>query len=135
MTLTQNKRDSITNALIVGMSLSDAYIYAGLTPAEIADISEDDTYQHEFSVMIKQHEYGLLQRLNTVMSKQEKVGKEGAVTWALEHMYPQRYANKSAGEGKTVNVVFNTAQPRADGSEAPVFVDPADDREVVEIHN
>ena len=35
MILTQDKEDKIHNALIVGMALEDAYIYAGVTPQGI----------------------------------------------------------------------------------------------------
>lgn len=120
--LTQRQEDDITNALIVGMALEDAYVLAGLPPALIADLSEDDHWQRKFHKLSKEHEYGLLERLGKIMEKQERAGREGATTWALEHMYPQRYANKNVGEGRTVNIVL-------DGHK-----DPADDAEVVEIH-
>lgn len=117
------QKDSIFNALVVGMSLDDAYIFAGLTPAQIAQVTEDDELQARWAQIKKQHEYGLLMSLGTIIDKQSRAGKEGAVTWALEHMYPTRYANKNVGDGKTVNIVLNGQ------------ADPAKDTEVVEIHN
>lgn len=133
--LTQEQQDSIYNALVVGMSLDDAYVFAGLSPAQIEQVSEDEDFQSRWAQVIKGHEYGLLQKLNSVMEKQQHIGKEGAVTWALEHMYPQRYANKNQGDGKTVNIVFGQMQPKATGEMQPIYADPADDTEVVEIHN
>ena len=41
MILTQAKEDKIYNALVIGMALEDAYIYAGLTPSEIEEVTED----------------------------------------------------------------------------------------------
>jgi len=120
--MTEEQKDLIYNALIVGMSLDDAYIFAGLTPAQIQAVSDDETLQAEYAKITKQHEYGLLTKLSDVIDKQRNMGREGAVTWALEHLYPQRYANKNQGDGKTVNIVL-------DGHK-----DPAADTEVVEMH-
>lgn len=118
----EEQKDLIYNALVVGMSLDDAYVFAGLSPDQIQRVSDDPDMQAEFAKVIRQHEFGLLSKLNDVIEKQRNMGKEGAVTWALEHMYPQRYANKNQGDGKTVNIVL-------DGHK-----DPAADTEVVEMH-
>lgn len=133
--MTEEQKDLIYNALIVGMSLDDAYIFAGLTPAQIQAVSDDETLQAEYAKITKQHEYSLLTKLGDVIDKQRNMGREGAVTWALEHLYPQRYANKNQGDGKTVNIVFGQAQPKATGEMQPIYSDPAEDTEVVEIHN
>ena len=44
MTLTTDKQDKIHNALLVGIALEDAYIYAGLTAQEIEAVAEDTDY-------------------------------------------------------------------------------------------
>ena len=114
------QEDAIVNALLIGMVREDAFVYAGLSPQQIADIAEDEEWQMRLRKLEKEHEYDLLSRLKNIMTKQERAGKEGAVTWALEHMYP-RYSNKPQEEGKQIIINF------ADS-------DPADDKEVVEVH-
>lgn len=103
MILTQEKKDRIYNALIIGMDLSDAYIYAGLTPTEVEAVSNDTELQLEWKRMGKEFEYGLLQRITEISKKQERVGKEAATTWMLEHMVP-RYGSKAAPEVGTINI-------------------------------
>ena len=111
MAITAEQHDAIYNALLIGMTLKDAYVYAGFSPAQIAAAEEDEQLQLRWHQLIKQHEFALLDDLKGIIEKQTKMGKEGAVTWALEHMYSARYANKTAGEGKTVNIVFGSKDP------------------------
>lgn len=118
--LSQQQIDSITNAMLVGMARSDALVYAGLTTQQIAAIAEDEMWQSKFHKLEKDHEYGLLDRLKRVIEKQERAGKDSAVTWALEHMYP-RYSNKPQEEGKQIIINFGEK-------------DPAMDKERVEVH-
>lgn len=110
MVLTQAKEDKIYNALVIGMALEDAYIYAGLTPAEIEAVAEDPEYQTKWHQMVKQFEYGLLNRMNEVSIKQAKLGREQATTWMLEHMFP-RYSGKPQNEGGEVHLHFNNVDP------------------------
>lgn len=117
--ISTTQEDAISNALLIGMAREDAFVYAGLSPQQIADIAEDEEWQSRLRKLEKEHEYDLLARLKSIITKQERAGKEGAVTWALEHMYP-RYSNKPQEEGKQIIINF------ADN-------DPADDKEVVEI--
>lgn len=104
------KKDMIYNALLVGMSLEDAYIYAGLTEDEIVAVSENDALQMEYRRLTKNFEFSLLEQLGNIARKQEKLGKESATTWMLEHMFP-RYAGKPQEEGKIVNISFNNVDP------------------------
>lgn len=120
--MTQEQNELIQDALLIGMALDDAYIFAGLSPADIAAVSEDEELQASFAKTAKTFEYDLLTRLNKVVEKQSLVGNDHAITWTLEHMYPNRYANKTQGDGKTVNIVLNGNK------------DPATDTEVVEMH-
>ena len=53
MLLTQEKEDRIYNALVIGMALDDAYIYAGLTAQEIELVAEDTDLQIKFKRYIK----------------------------------------------------------------------------------
>ena len=105
-----DKKDKVYNALIIGMALEDAYIYAGLTADEIKEVSEDEALQLEFHQIIKSFEFGLLNQLNEVSKKQVKMGKETATTWMLEHMFT-RYSGKPQEEGKIVNISFNNIDP------------------------
>lgn len=110
MILTQAKEDKIYNALVIGMALEDAYIYAGLTPSEIEEVTEDTEHQLKWKRITKEFEYGLLNRMNEVSIKQAKLGREQATTWMLEHMFP-RYSGKPQNEGGEVHLHFNNVDP------------------------
>lgn len=104
------KKDKIYNALITGMALEDAYIYAGLSPTEIEAVSEDEELQREFHEQIKSFEFVLLNRINDISQKQVRMGKEAATTWMLEHMFP-RYSGKPQAEGGQVHLHFADSDP------------------------
>lgn len=110
MFLTQQKEDKIYNALVIGMALEDAYIYAGLTPEEIEGIAEDAAHQVKWKQIAKEFEFNLLNRMNEVSMKQAKLGREQATTWMLEHMFP-RYSGKPQNEGGEVHLHFNNVDP------------------------
>lgn len=110
MILTQAKEDKIYNALVIGMALEDAYIYAGLSPAEIEAVAEDTALQLKWRQISKEFEFGLLNRMNEVSVKQAKLGREQATTWMLEHMFP-RYSGKPQNEGGEVHLHFNNVDP------------------------
>lgn len=111
--ISRDQKDLIYNALIIGMDLADAYVYAGLTPTQIAAVAEDADLQAEWARYKKQHEFSLLTKLSEVMEKQKHMGKEGAVTWALEHMYP-RYGNKPTADGQPLTINLNVDKHGAD---------------------
>lgn len=110
MILTQQKEDKIYNALVIGMALEDAYIYAGLTPLEIEGLAEDTEHQIKWKQLTKEFEFGLLNRMSEVSQKQAKMGREQATTWMLEHMFP-RYSGKPQNEGGEVHLHFNNVDP------------------------
>ena len=110
MILAQQKEDKIYNALIIGMALEDAYIYAGLTPSEIEGLAEDTEHQIKWKQLTKEFEFGLLDRMVEVSQKQAKFGREQATTWMLEHMFP-RYSGKPQNEGGEVHLHFNNVDP------------------------
>lgn len=110
MILTQAKEDKIYNALVIGMALEDAYIYAGLTPSEIEAVAEDVDHQIKWKQLTKEFEFGLLNRMVEVSQKQAKMGREQATTWMLEHMFP-RYSGKPQNEGGEVHLHFNNVDP------------------------
>lgn len=87
------KKDLIFNALLVGMNLQDAYIYAGCTEREILEFSENAELQLEWQMISKKTEYGLLEKLQTVIDKQVNRGSESALTWFLQRLNP-RYTDK-----------------------------------------
>ena len=101
--ITQDKRDKIYNALLIGMALEDAYIYAGLTADEIVQVNEDTKLQAEWHQLIKSFEFSLLSDLQDVIRKQAKMGKEAALTWSLEKMFPC-YSGKPQGDVGTINI-------------------------------
>lgn len=87
------KQDLIYNAILIGMSLQDAYIYAGCTEAEILQLSEDEEFQMRMAKLSKEFEYGLLEKLGSVIDKQVNRGCESALTWLLTKTNP-RYTDK-----------------------------------------
>lgn len=110
MILTQDKQDKIYNALVIGMALEDAYIYAGLNADEIELAAEDPKLQLEWKRITKEFEFGLLKRMDEVSIKQAKLGREQATTWMLEHMFP-RYSGKPQNEGGEVHLHFSDKDP------------------------
>ena len=110
MTLTVAKEDKIHNALIIGMALEDAYIYAGLTPQEIEAVAEDAQLQTRWHQMIKEYEFTLVKRMNDISQKQAKVGREAATTWMLEHMFP-RYSGKPMNEHPPIHLHIDATDP------------------------
>lgn len=89
------KHDLIYNALLIGMDLRSACIYAGLTEAEISELLADDIQMARYKQLQKSFEYSLLEKLQTVCDKQMNMGKEAALTWMLERVNPERWGNKS----------------------------------------
>ena len=110
MFLTQEKEDRIYNALVIGMALEDAYIYAGLSPQEIELITEDTEHQLKYKRLSKEHEFGLIKRMNAISEKQAKLGREQATTWMLEHMYP-RYSGKPMSEMPDIHLHIDGTDP------------------------
>ena len=92
--LEQGKQDLIYNALLVGMEIHDAYIFAGLSEEEIEEVSANDELQAQWATIAKRFEFNLLQKLNKVIETQVHLGKESAITWMLAHSNP-RYADKA----------------------------------------
>lgn len=112
--LTHEEEDRIYNALVVGMTIHDAYIYAGLSPAQITEADEDTELQRKLSMMNKELEFRLLSRLDAIAAKQAKMGKEGATTWMLEKMFP-RYSAKPQTEMPVINLhVGNSSEDDAE---------------------
>lgn len=108
--LDQSKKDKIYNALIVGMALEDAYIYAGLTPQEMEDAGNDLFLQAEWKSIQKSFELDLLSKLTQVADKQVRLGKETAITWMLEHMYP-RYSGKPKEDAREIHIHIDGKDP------------------------
>ena len=110
MLITTEKQDKIHNALIIGMALEDAYIFAGLTPQEIEAVSEDTELQIKWRSIIKGYEFSLLKRMNDISAKQAKVGRETATVWMLEHEFP-RYSGKPMNDMPDIHLHIDGADP------------------------
>lgn len=108
--LSQNQKDDIYNALVVGMTLEDAYLYAGLTEAQIAEASSDPQQQVEWHKLTKHLEFSLLQRMNDISEKQMHMGKEAATAWMLEHLFP-RYSKAPRQDLGEIHVHMDTTDP------------------------
>lgn len=104
------KQDLIYNALLVGMSLNDAYVYAGCTEAEILAYSEDAEQQAQWARVQKGFEYGLLEKLQVVIDKQVNRGSESALTWLLQKTNP-RYTDKPQAALPDLHLHIDSADP------------------------
>lgn len=93
--IAQQKQDLIYNALLVGMDIKSALLYAGLTESEITECLSNDEMMSKWRGLGKSFEYGLLDKLNTIAEKQMNMGREGAVTWLLERVNPDRWSTKA----------------------------------------
>lgn len=106
------KSDLIYNAVLVGMSLQDAYIYAGCTEDEILRLSEDEEFQMRMAQLSKQFEYGLLEKLSCVIDKQVNRGSESALTWLLTKINP-RYTDKPQATLPDLHLHIDSQDPAA----------------------
>lgn len=106
----REKLDKIHNALLAGMSQADAFVYAGLTEAEIEFATNDHDLQRTFSQYNKSLEYSLLRQMREISEKQIRMGKEGATAWLLEKLYP-RYAAKPQNELPEIHLHMSDDEP------------------------
>lgn len=110
MLLTSEKEDKIYNALLVGMEIKDAFVYAGLTPKEIELVSEDEEHMRKYSAMTRELEFGLLSRMKDISQAQARRGCEHATTWLLEHMFP-RYSGKPQNDMPDIHLHLASTDP------------------------
>lgn len=106
----REKLDKIHNALLVGLSQADAFVYAGLTETEIELATKDPDLQRTFAATNKALEFTLLNRMNEISEKQVRMGKEGATAWMLEKLYP-RYGSKPQGELPEIHIHMKDDEP------------------------
>lgn len=104
--LTSDKQDKVYNALLVGMSLEDAYLYAGLTPDEIRLDKEDELNQQKWQQTKAELEFSLLGDMQRVTSKQIAQGRSEALQWRLEKFFP-RYSAKPQPNTGSINIIIN----------------------------
>lgn len=104
--LPSEKDDKVYNALCVGMSLEDAYIYAGATPEEIRLDKADEHNQGRWQQAKGELEFGLLTDMRRVASKQIHQGRSEALQWQLEKFFP-RYSAKPQPSTGTINIIVN----------------------------
>ena len=107
----QDKKDSVYNALLVGMTLEDAYVYAGLTPDEVVAANEDMFLQSQWKQVMKSLEMSLLTNMKTVADKQMKLGKSDATEWMLEHLF-SRYSGKPKENSGEIHIHLSDTDPK-----------------------
>lgn len=103
--LTVQQKDDIYNALLVGMALEDAMLFAKLSPDEMLWLQEDEKEQKWAHQLQKQLEFNLLSSMRDGAEKQISVGRTDATQWLLEHLYP-RYSAKAAQGSGAINFVI-----------------------------
>lgn len=108
----QDKKDSVYNALLVGMTLEDAYVYAGLTPDEVVAANEDIFLQSQWKQVMKSLEMSLLTNMKTVADKQVKLGKSDATEWMLEHLFA-RYSGKPKENSGEIHIHLSDTDPKS----------------------
>jgi len=113
VSLTQEQKDDIFNALIVGMQPEDAYLFAKLDIETINWIADDEQTQAWIKHVQKQLEYNLLTDMKNGAQRQIAVGKTDATQWLLEHLYP-RYSAKAAPDTGTINLILKRGEDTSD---------------------
>jgi len=106
MAISQEKKDKIYNACIVGMSPTDAYVYARLTPEEISELDSDPEYQRELGGIYREVEYNLLDNMRRAAVFQVGVGKHDATAWLLERLYPRYNIKNVQDTTGTIRIVM-----------------------------
>lgn len=101
------KMDLIYNASLVGMTLSDSFVYAGLTEDEIYEATTSPYYTSLFSKYSRELEFHLLNNVKRIADDRDL----SANTWMLEHLYP-RYSQKGVIEGKDIRILTNFSDPK-----------------------
>lgn len=111
----QSKIDNIFNALLVGMTTNDAFLYAGLNEDELYEATTSPHYVRTFQQYSKQLEFHLLSNVKRIADDKEL----NANTWLLEHLYP-RYSQKGQVDGAEIRLVMSGVDPK--------------EREICEVH-
>lgn len=124
VSLTNEQKDNIYNALVVGMAPEDAYIYAKLSPHDIVFCTEDEEFQAWIAQTQKHLEFSLLTDMKRGAEHQLSVGKTDATQWLLERLYP-RYAAKAVPNTGTINFILG----KEDTSDIETVVKPRDEIE------
>jgi hypothetical protein len=109
----EDKLDAIENALIVGMALEDAYIYAHLTDRELVEVQENQELQDHYAAYTKSFEYGLLDNLRRTCVQEIAHGKSETSRWLLERLYP-RYSGKAQPETQHISLHIDS-EPLPEG--------------------
>jgi hypothetical protein len=107
--MTEAQHDAVYNAIAVGMAIEDAYMYAGLSPQETLEASEDPALQTELTRYTKQLEYSLLDNMRVASRTQVANGKHEATAWLLERLYP-RYSQKAQGDIGRITLALSDAE-------------------------
>jgi hypothetical protein len=107
--ITQQQEDDIYNALLVGMAMDDAYVFAGLSPRQMVEISEDQEKQLMFRRLTRQLEFSLLDNMVTTSKRQMSQGKCDATTWLLEKLYP-RYKGVATDNSGKIEIICNKSE-------------------------
>lgn len=109
MTL-EDKKNSVINAVEVGMLPEDAYVFAGLSPSEIVIVDNDDSFQRRLAQSSRILENRLLVQMQNIAERQVRMGKEGATAWMLEKLFP-RYSSKPQESNVPVTINLSSADP------------------------
>lgn len=100
-------KDSIQNAILVGMSYDDALILAGATLEEINYLDKDEFFQRERKMYEKTLEKQLLNTLMDTIAIQAEKGKDHGLTWLLSKLNP-RYRGEEDPSANAGSIIINT---------------------------
>lgn len=124
-----SKIDSVINAVTVGMTPEDAYIFAGLTTQEIALLEGDEDLQRRLKQCSRALEHHLLMQMSDIANKQVRMGKEGATAWLLEKLFP-RYSSKP--QESAVPVTINLGQQDPASLDTVTIMNPAESEQLLQ---
>ena len=100
-------KDSIQNAILVGMSYDDTLILAGATLDEMNELEKDEFFQRERKMYEKTLEKQLLNTLMDTIAIQAEKGRDHGVTWLLSKLNP-RYRGEEDPTANAGSIIINT---------------------------
>ena len=118
-----NIKETILNALIAGMSYTDALVLSMADEQQIEELDNDQLFQMQCKQTSKSLELRLLKTLEDIIEIQTEKGKDHAVTWLLSKINPSRYGGGDDNSADNVGtIVINTKRVNFDDPDTAVEV-------------
>jgi len=104
-----NIKDTVLNAMSVGMSYADSLLLAGASDQQIEELDNDEAFQSLCKQTGKDLEKKLLLTLMDTIEIQASKGKDHGITWLLGKINPSRFGGGEDNAADNVgSIVINT---------------------------